>query len=181
MVGHDFANPPLGNSRGYQLIAVRAPYSRLPSRQQRMDEILMKTFEGFNSTLTKKGVATSLMAGVVFFMTGCASIPPPTDRLAVTKAAIADASASGANEFAPVELKSAMDKLGEAERAMADKEYVQAKRLAEEAELAAKLAETKTHTAKAQKAVDNAKESNRILREELQRAAPAAQSAPSAP
>lgn len=118
------------------------------------------------------------MAGIVLFMAGCASIPPPTDQLAVTKAAVADASASGANEFAPVELKSAMDKLSEAERAMAEKEYVQAKRLAEEAQLAAKLAETKTRTAKAQRAVENAQESNRILREELQRAAPAAQPAP---
>lgn len=138
----------------------------------------MNTLASFNPNQTKKGVLATVMAGIVLFMAGCASIPPPTDQLAVTKAAVADASASGANEFAPVELKSAMDKLSEAERAMAEKEYVEAKRLAEEAQLAAKLAETKTRTAKAQRAVENAQESNRILREELQRAAPAAQPAP---
>ena len=138
----------------------------------------MKTLNGSKSKLIKKWVMTTVMAGTVLVMAGCASIPPPTDQLAVTKAAIANASASGANEFAPVELKSAMDKLSAAERAMAEKEYVHAKRLAEEAQLAAKLAATKSNTAKAQKAVENAQESNRILREELQRAAPSAQSAP---
>ena len=103
------------------------------------------------------------------FMAGCASVPPPTEQLAVSKAEITSATRNGGNEFAPMELKSAMDKMEGAERAMAAKDYTLARRLAEEAQLDAKLAETKTDLAKAQKSVDDARESNRVLREEIQR------------
>jgi len=113
-------------------------------------------------------VAPAVLTGSVLFA-GCASIPPPTDQLAVTRAAVTDATTAGATEAAPVELKSARDKLDEAEKAMNSKDFERAKRLAEEAQVDAKLAETKANAAKAHKAVESAQESNRVLREELQR------------
>jgi len=104
-------------------------------------------------------------------MVGCATTPAPTEQLAVSKAAVTSASRGGSNEFAPLELKSAMDKMEDAEKAMAAKDYPRAKQLAEQAQLDAKLAETKTDAAKAQKAVDGSHESNRVLREEIKRTA----------
>lgn len=114
------------------------------------------------------GVPT-VIAVAAIIMVGCASMPAPTEQLAVSKAAVASATRSGGNEFAPLELKSAMEKMEGAERAMGAKDYPLAKRLAEQAQLDAKLAETKAGLAKAQKSVDDAQESNRVLREEIKR------------
>jgi hypothetical protein len=59
-----------------------------------------------------------------------------------------------------------------AEAAMSTEDYLRAQRLAEEALVDARLAETKTGLAKAQLAVSNTRESNRVLREETRRNAP---------
>lgn len=112
------------------------------------------------------------VVGIAMFITGCASMPPPTEQIAVSKATVTRAASVGGNEFAPVELKSATEKMNAAEQAMADKDYVKAQRLAEQAQVDAKLAETKAALAKAQLAVGNAEESNRVLRQEIDRTAP---------
>lgn len=112
------------------------------------------------------------IAAMALFMTGCASMPPPTEQIAVSKATVTRAASVGGNEYAPVELKSATDKMIAAEKAMADEDYLKAQRLAEQAQVDAKLAETKAALAKAQLAVRNAEESNRVLRQELDRTAP---------
>ncbi|KAF0191627.1 MAG: hypothetical protein FD165_1696 [Gammaproteobacteria bacterium] len=110
-------------------------------------------------------VAATLTAGIA----GCASTPAPTEQIAVSKAAVTTAARDGGNEFAPLELKAATEKMGRAERAMAEKDYVLAGRLAEQAQVDAKLAETKTAVARAQTAVKDGQESNRVLREEIKR------------
>ena len=58
-----------------------------------------------------------------------------------------------------------------AEQAMQKEDYLLAGRLAEQAQLDAKLAETKADLAKTQKTVDDTLESNRVLREEINRTA----------
>ncbi len=126
------------------------------------------TKPGSNGIINWAGVP-AIIAATTIFMAGCASIPAPTEQFAVSKAAVTSATRDGGNEFAPLELKSAVEKMEAAERAMATKDYPLARRLAEEAQVDAKLAETKTGLAKAQKAVDDAKESNRVLREEIKR------------
>jgi hypothetical protein len=112
------------------------------------------------------------IAGVAIAMTGCASIPPPIEQIAVSKAALIRASSAGSNEHAPVELRSATEKMSAAELAMSKEDYLRAQNLAEQAQVDAKLAETKSALAKAQLAVGSAEESNRILREEIGRSAP---------
>lgn len=112
------------------------------------------------------------IAGVTLLMIGCASIPPPTEQIAVSKATVTRAASVGANEYAPVELKSATEKMNAAEQAMADEDYVKAQRLAAQAQVDARLAETKAALAKAELAVRNAEESNRILRREIERTTP---------
>lgn len=106
------------------------------------------------------------------FMAGCAStpsVPAPTEQMAVSRAAVNNASSAGGNEFAPLELKSAMEKMDAAERAMGEKNYARAKLLAEEALVDAKLAEATARSAKAQKAAEALQEDNRVLRKEIDR------------
>ena len=109
------------------------------------------------------------------FMAGCAStpatpvIPAPTEQMAVSRAAVNNASSAGGNEFAPLQLKSAMEKMDAAERAMGEKNYARARLLAEEAQVDAKLAEATARSAKAQKAAAALQEDNRVLRKEIDR------------
>lgn len=114
-----------------------------------------------------------LTAGVAvisaIFMTGCASIPAPTEQMAVSKAAVNNALSAGSNEFAPVQLKSAMEKMDAAERAMTERNYELARQLAEQAQIDAKLAGTMARSSKAQKAADALQEDSRVLRKEIDR------------
>jgi hypothetical protein len=89
--------------------------------------------------------------------------------MAVSRAAVSSATSAGATEYAPVMLKSATDKLAEAERAMSEKEYVKAGELAEQAQVDAQLAGATSRSAKAQKAADALQEDSRILRKEIDR------------
>lgn len=108
-------------------------------------------------------------AGAVIFMAGCASAPAPTAQMAVARAAVVDANSAGGSEFAPLQLKSATEKMAAAERAMADKDYVLARQLAEQAQVDAQLAGAAARTAKARKAADAVQEDSRVLRQELNR------------
>jgi len=103
------------------------------------------------------------------FIAGCASIPAPTEQMAVSKAAVNNALSAGSNEFAPVQLKSAMEKMDAAERAMTERNYELARQLAEQAQIDAKLAGTMARSSKAQKAADALQEGSRVLRKEIDR------------
>lgn len=127
----------------------------------------MKKIDGFKS-YQLLGVAVA----AAIFMTGCAStptVPAPTEQMAVSRAAITAASSAGGSEFAPVQLKSAMDKMDTAERAMGAKNYGLARQLAEESQVDAQLAAAAARAGKAQKAADALQESNRVLRNEIDR------------
>ena len=100
---------------------------------------------------------------------GCASVPPPTEQMAVSKSAIANAVSAGGPEYAPVEMKLAQDKMDRARRAMEKEDYENARWLAEEAQADARLAEKKAQSAKAQKAALVMQDDIRVLREEINR------------
>lgn len=110
-------------------------------------------------------------AGLIF-LAGCASIPAPTEQVAVTTEAVAHAAGAGATEMAPAELRTARDKLEQARQAMASKDYGRARTLAQQAQLDARLAEAKTDSIKARKAADALREDGRVLREEINRKSP---------
>ncbi|HCL85186.1 DUF4398 domain-containing protein [Pulveribacter sp.] len=85
-------------------------------------------------------------------LAACSSTPKPTEEMAVGRAAVERVTAMpevAAN--APVEMQRARDKWLQAERAMSNKDYKEARRLATEAEAEARLAESKAE------AVDNAR------------------------
>ena len=100
---------------------------------------------------------------------GCASIPPPKEQMAVSKSAIANAVSAGGNEYAPVEMRTAQEKMDRANRAMDKEDYENARWLAEEAQADARLAEKKAESAKAQKAASVMQDDIRVLREEINR------------
>lgn len=111
----------------------------------------------------------ALAVGAALLAAACASAPPPTDQLAVSTAAVASAVSAGSGQFAAADLKMARDKLDRANLAMAAKDPVLARSLAEQAQVDARLAEARANSAKAQKAADELQESRRILREEMNR------------
>ena len=108
------------------------------------------------------GIAAALLAG-------CATVPPPTEQLAVSKAAVANAVDAGGPEFAPTEMRTAQEKLDSANKAMAAQEYERAQWMAEQAQVDAQLAGSKARAAKAQKASLATQDDSRVLREELNR------------
>jgi hypothetical protein len=111
----------------------------------------------------------ALVGATLLSLAGCASAPVPTEQLAVSKTQIDSATTAGGTEFAPLELKTAREKLDAANRAVAAKHYDEAARLAAEAQVDAKLAETKALSAKAQKAVAETQDHLRTILQEVNR------------
>lgn len=132
----------------------------------------MKIPNHYNPVGIMTRVGLGGLIALMMFMIGCATVPAPTEQMAVSKASIERATSVGGNEFSPVELRSAVDKMNAAEKAMAEEKYVKARRLAEQAQVDAQLAETKTALSKAELAVKSAEDSDRILRQEIDRIAP---------
>ena len=128
----------------------------------------------FNRLKSYQMDKVSLAVAAAVFMAGCAStlpVPALTEQMAVSRAAVSNASNAGGNEFAPIQLRSAMEKMDAAERALGANDYARAQMLGEEAMVDAKLAETTARSAKAQKAADALQEDNRVLRKEIDRKA----------
>ena len=112
-----------------------------------------------------------LCAAVVVLTAGCSSLKTPaTADVAVSKAAVENAVGAGGAEFAPIEMKSAREKMALANKAMAVKDYKLAIDLATQAQADAKLAQSKANSTKAQMAADALQDDIRVLREELDRA-----------
>jgi hypothetical protein len=111
----------------------------------------------------------SVVMATGILMAGCANTPPPLELIAVSKAAVSDANNAGANEVAPVQFKSAIEKMNGAEVAMTQNDYPLAKQLAEQAQVDAKLAMAMARSAKAKRAADAVQEDSRVLSQEIGR------------
>jgi hypothetical protein len=118
-------------------------------------------------------VAVASGAGLIgvalLALAGCANAPIPTEQLAVSKTQIESATTAGGTEFAPLELKMAREKLDAANVAVTEEKYEKAGRLAAEAQVDAKLAETKALSAKAQKSVAETQDHLRTMLQEVNR------------
>ena len=129
----------------------------------------MKTSIAKSSFTHLRGLKMAALAiGTSFVLAGCAG-NPPTEQFAVTESAVNSAVSAGGTEFAAVEMKSAQDKLKQAELAMHDKNYEEAKVLAEQAEWDARVAERKAQAMKAEQAVKDSQKGVQELRQESQR------------
>lgn len=110
----------------------------------------------------------ALVLGSSLMLAGCAG-KAPTEQYAVTQSAVNDAVSAGGTEFAAVEMKTAQDKFKQAEIAMHDKQYDQARLLAEQAEWDARVAERKAQAMKAEQTLKDSQQGVQELRQESQR------------
>ncbi len=109
------------------------------------------------------------LAFTAFVLAACASIPPPTDHLAVARSLVQEAQGLGAAQSAPLEFQRARDKLAQADQAMRAKDYTGAAALADEAQVDAQLSLTTAQAVKARRAASEIEQSNRTLGQELER------------
>ena len=131
----------------------------------------MKTSTAKSSFNHLRGLKLAALAiGTSFVLAGCAG-NPPTEQYAVTQSAVNSAVSAGGTEYAAVEMKAAQDKLKQAELAMHDKKYDEARRLAEQAEWDARVAERKAQAAKADLALKESQKAVQELRNEGMRPA----------
>jgi hypothetical protein len=136
-----------------------------------MELTTMNTSTAKTSSNGLRGLKMAALAlGTSFILAGCAG-NPPSEQYAVTQSAVNAAVTAGGTEYAAVEMKSAQDKFKQAELAMQEKKYDEARRYAEQAEWDARVAERKAQAAKAQKAVQDARQGVNELREEGMRQA----------
>ncbi|CAM3734497.1 putative secreted protein [Pseudomonas reidholzensis] len=131
----------------------------------------MKTRTSPTSSTHLRGLKLAALAlGSSLVLAGCAG-KPPSEQYAVTQSAVNSAVSAGGTEFAAVEMKAAQDKFKQAEIAMHDKKYDDARLLAEQAEWDARVAERKAQAAKVQKALQDSRQGVQDLREEGLRSA----------
>lgn len=91
-------------------------------------------------------------------LSACASLPNPAGEMATARAAVENARRAGAGQLAPSEMGEAQERLTIAERAQSAQDFGAARRAAEQARIAAELAEERTRLAKARQAkleIDN--------------------------
>jgi outer membrane murein-binding lipoprotein Lpp len=136
-----------------------------------MELMTMKNNTAQTSVSPFRGLKlAALVLGSSLVLAGCAG-NPPTEQLAVTKSVVNSAVSAGGTEYAAVEMKAAQDKLKLAEIALHDKDYQEAKRLAEQAEWDARVAERKAQAGKADRALQDAHKGVQELRQEGLRSA----------
>lgn len=108
-----------------------------------------------------------LAVAAALVLAACASPPPPKEQMAVANSAVDQASSNAAD--APAELASARDKMVRANAAMAAKDYVAARQLADQAAADAALAQAKARSARSGRALGELNESIRQLQAQLNR------------
>jgi hypothetical protein len=119
--------------------------------------------------------SAAVCATVILVAAGCATTPPPNEKIAVAKASVQRAEQSGAPELAPVEMAAARDKLTRAEKAAAESKVQPATDLAEQANVDAQLAEATAQEKKSHKAATELDASLQALRQESLRSSQPAQ------
>jgi lipoprotein-anchoring transpeptidase ErfK/SrfK len=128
-----------------------------------------KTISSRAPGLSRRAAVLAAAASVALIAAGCATPQPPTAQINATAAAVAHAAGSGGDEYASQQMQSARNKLQRANAAVAAKDYPSALALSREALVDAQLAEAKAESTKARQGAEAARESNRVLREEIQR------------
>jgi len=98
----------------------------------------------------------------------CASVPPPNDALSTAQVALDQAIEAQAASYAPHQLQPALEKLELAKRSLAAEHYEEARRLAEQARVDARLAEALALSQAARKGVREVQETTDTLERETE-------------
>lgn len=118
-------------------------------------------------------IRTAAAALALGALAACSSTPAPTEQLAVTRTTVNRVAAAPAvATSAPVEMQRAREKLVLAEKAMTAGDYVSARRLAAEAEVDARVAETRADAASNAVNLKQVQDGIRALQEEINRRSP---------
>ena len=119
------------------------------------------------SPLLLRILSVTLAAGA---LAACASAPPPTEQMAVARSTVDRVAAAPAvATMAPADLQRARDKLLQAEAAMTAKDYETARRLAAEAEVDARVAETRADASRNAANLAQVQDGIRALQDEISR------------
>ncbi len=108
-----------------------------------------------------------LISIVCLALTACMPAPPDPNIFDVAAKAIQMAESVGGDEFAPVEMRFAREKLASAKLAMEKQKYEVVVYLVEEAEINAELAIEKSRTAKSRRRVNEQRKNNEELNTSL--------------
>lgn len=127
----------------------------------------MKTIAPTQPALIRRAGLTLLSAILIAGLAACAGTPP-TAQMALSKAAVERADTSAAVD-APVQVAAARLKLSQANAAFANKDFELARRLAEQAEADATLAESQARSARSARSLAEVREGIRQLRDEMSR------------
>jgi len=100
-------------------------------------------------------------------LAACATTRPGPEIFEPAEKTIQAAEAAGGDEFAPVEMRFAREKLASAHLGMEKQKYEVSVYLLEEAEINAELAIEKSRTAKVRRQVNELRKSNEELKEKL--------------
>lgn len=108
-----------------------------------------------------------LLAVFLLALSACASLRPGPDAFKSAEKAIVAAEQVGGDEFAPVEMRFAREKLASARLGMEKQKYEIAMYLVEESEINSELAIEKSRTAKSRRRVNEQRKSNEALEASL--------------
>jgi hypothetical protein len=100
---------------------------------------------------------------VCLFFAACTAVQPDPEVFEPAEAAIKAAEAAGGEEFAPVEMRFAREKLASARLAMEKQKYEVVVYLVDESEINSELAIEKSRTAKSRRLVNEKRKSNEEL------------------
>lgn len=117
--------------------------------------------------MRRRAGCSLMLVATVFVLSACANAPIPSEQISLSTNAVNRAVAAGATEYAPAQMKTAQDKMFLMERAVGEKNYTQAKILAEQIEVDAALAERTARTAKTQKQLSDAQSGIQVLKQEM--------------
>jgi hypothetical protein len=104
----------------------------------------------------------------LILLSGCATTMPAVDAFASAERAIEAAVQAGAEEYSPVELRFAREKLTEAHKGIEFKQYDKAVYLIDQSEINSELALEKTRAAIMRGKVTDLARENEILREDYE-------------
>jgi septal ring factor EnvC (AmiA/AmiB activator) len=108
-----------------------------------------------------------LIAFICLLVAACTTTKPGPEILTPAQNAIQAAEAAGGDEFAPVEMRFAREKLASAQKGIEKQKYKVAVYLMEQAEINAELANEKSRTAKVRRLVNEQRKSNAELNANL--------------
>ncbi|MFK7894158.1 MAG: DUF4398 domain-containing protein [Granulosicoccus sp.] len=118
--------------------------------------------------MKEKLVQLSVAAALCAAVAACATkAPVPHSELALTDSAFKSAESAGAQEYAPLKLRAAREKKAEAEKALAEKNYLKAKYLSIQAQADAEVARAAADAEKSRLALKEAQHNMEMIRQEL--------------